>query len=342
LRSAQAAEADAVLAEALAAAPDRPEVQNAVGRLYFAAGRYDDALAHFRSALDHDAGKAAYWLDMSRAQAALNQLPAAQSAAERALELQPDWIAAVEVLVRLDLAAGRGDAAVARAGAQRAKFPKSAPAHLLEGEALLAGKQYGTAAKAFESAAQLAPTAFLASRIYQSRRLGRLPNETEPLTAWLKNHPRDELVRMLLADAWMTSGKTGAAIEQYEAITRTNPRNLVALNNLAGLYDGAKDARALATAKKAFDLAPANVAVADTYGWIALQAGQTGEALKILAASAAQAPQAADIQYHYAAALARAGERTRAAEVLRKVLADDRPFAGRAQAQALLSTFESP
>ncbi|MGH8254289.1 MAG: tetratricopeptide repeat protein [Steroidobacteraceae bacterium] len=340
-RSTQAAEADTVLAEALAAAPDRADVQNAVGRLYFAAGRYDDALVNFRSALDKDAGKAAYWLDMSRAQAALNQLTAAQSAAERALALQPDWIAAVEMLVRLDLATGHGDGAIARAAAQRAKFPQSAPAHLLEGEAMLANKRYADADSAYEAAARIAPTAFLASRSHQSRRLGHLPNATAPLTAWLENHPRDETMRMLLADACMTSGKTAAAIEQYEAITQANPRNLVALNNLATLYGGAKDARALSTAKRAFDLAPKNAAIADTYGWIALHAGQTDEALKVLAASAAEAPQAADIQYHYAAALARAGDRTQAAEVLRKALAGDRPFEGRADAQALLSTFES-
>jgi len=336
LRDGRSAEADTVLSEVLAAAPDRADVRDAVGRLYFSAGRYDDALAHFRAALDREPGKAAYWLDLSKAQFAVNQLQAAQVSAEQSLVLQGSGIAATEMLVRIDLAAGRGDAAVARAVAWRKQHPADVLALLLEGEAQFANKRFAESARAYEAASRLSNSALLAARLFQARRRAGLPDATEPLTSWLKQHPREDFVRMLLADAYMNSSSPREAIAQYEILVAANPRNVVALNNLAGLYDGAQDPRALSTAGKAYELAPKSASIADTYGWIALKAGKTSEGLKVLAAAASASRDAPDIEYHYAQALARSGDSAKAVALLRTILADDRPFDGRADAEALL------
>ena len=336
LRSSHAAEADEVLDEALRAAPDRADVSNAVGRLYLRVGRYDDALAKFRTAVEKDSARPEFWLDLGRAHAALNQLAAAQSAVERSLTLKPDWVPAAELLTRVDLSLGRNDAAVQRVAALSARHPKDPAALALEGETRFATKQYAEAAQRFEAAARIRPSVALAIRIYQTRHLAHAGDETGSLVAWLRDHPRDAFVRVLLAGAYMESGMDREAIGEYEQIVGDNPRNVIALNNLAGLYDVSKDPRALATAKRAFELAPKNPAIADTYGWIAFKSGGTSQALEILAAAATTAKDAPDIQYHYAAALARSGDLSRSVALLKKTLAGGRPFDGRADAEELL------
>ncbi len=336
LGSSYAAEVDEVLDEALRAAPDRADVSDAVGRLYLRVGRYDDALAKFRTAVEKDSARPEFWLDLGRAHAALNQLAAAQAAVERSLTLKPDWIPAAELLTRIDLSLDRNDAAMQRVATLSARHPQDPAALALEGETRFATKQYAQAAQRFEAAARIRPSVALAIRIYQTRHLAHAGDATSSLIAWLRDHPRDAFVRVLLAGAYMEGGKDREAIGEYEQILRDNPRNVIALNNLAALYDRAKDPRALSTAQKAFELAPKNAAIADTYGWIAFKSGGKSQALEILAAAATAAKEASDIQYHYAAALAQSGDTAKSVELLKKTLAGGRPFDGRAEAEELL------
>jgi thioredoxin-like negative regulator of GroEL len=81
--------------------------------------------------------------------------------------------------------------------------------------------------------------------------------------------------------------------------------------------------------------------VADTLGWILVEGGKTEEGLPLLRA-AAQAPDAtADVKYHYAAGLARAGSAGSARTELEALLKDPAPFASRAEAQKLLAELGS-
>jgi Tfp pilus assembly protein PilF len=107
------------------------------------------------------------------------------------------------------------------------------------------------------------------------------------------------------------------------------------LNNLAWLYYETGDERAEATARRAYDLAADNAAVADTYGWILVEKGKVADGLAVLSRAAGQAPENPDIRFHHAAALARSGESGRALEILDAVLASNPAFASRAAAEQL-------
>ena len=63
------------------------------------------------------------------------------------------------------------------------------------------------------------------------------------------------------------------AVEQYERILTIDPDHVQALNNLAYVYHAAADERSLALAERAFELAPEDPTVADTYGWILTERG---------------------------------------------------------------------
>jgi Tfp pilus assembly protein PilF len=129
--------------------------------------------------------------------------------------------------------------------------------------------------------------------------------------------------------------QTKAAIQQFQAVLKEDPKNLVALNNLATAYQQEKDPRALEYAEKAHALAPDSAAVLDTLGWILVEQGNTARGLPLLQKAVSLAPAAPDIRYHLAAALARTGDNAAARKELVQVLDSGKSFAGMDEAQAL-------
>ncbi|MNN01565.1 bacteriophage N4 receptor, outer membrane subunit [compost metagenome] len=112
---------------------------------------------------------------------------------------------------------------------------------------------------------------------------------------------------------------------------------MVALNDLAWAYQQEKDPRAQATAEQALKLAPGNPAVLDTLGWIVLQQGDVKRATALLRKAADLAPKSPEVQYHLGAALAKSGDKGGARKQLEQLLATNKDFPQRAEAQALLT-----
>ena len=75
--------------------------------------------------------------------------------------------------------------------------------------------------------------------------------------------------------------------------------------------------------------------VQDTLGWIAFQRGDTSRALKLLAEANRKEPQAGTFQYHYAAALAKNGDKKQAKLLLEKTLSSGQRFPEEKEAKAL-------
>jgi predicted Zn-dependent protease len=116
-------------------------------------------------------------------------------------------------------------------------------------------------------------------------------------------------------------------------------RNPVLLNNQAWHFLELGDARAEDFARRAYELAPQNPQIIDTYGWVLLRAKKDVQrALPLLGEAAKAAPNDANIQYHHASALAAAGKSTEARSLLQSVLAGGSAFASRKEAEGLLET----
>ena len=339
------AQTEALIREVLDAAPERAAVRNAVGLLYLDSRRYDEALAQFRKATELDAKDARYWMNAARAQLALGHQGPGRESLQRALAENPDWTPAVSALVLLDLREGEPDAALARVAALRKRRPEDPAVMLMEGDLYATLQQYPRADTAYGAAQAIQPTAALAIRRYRVRQLGKLAGATAPLEEWLGRSANDQLVRTVLAGAYESSGQRGRAIEQYERVVRDRDDNAAALNNLAWLYHEAGDARALPTARRAYERAPGSAAVADTYGWILVQQGKVAEGLAVLqdavgknAAGAAGVDP--EIEYHLAVALSRAGSGAQARERLTRLLDRAPEFASRNEAQKLLQQLQ--
>lgn len=330
-------EADELVGEVLAIAAQRPDVLNAIGLLYLDAGRYDQALSRFQAAADLDGRNAAYWLNLARAQLALDRRGLARESLERARAARPDSTAVVGALVLLDIREGKRDAAIARVAQLRGERPKDPGVLVLEGDVYMTLKEYAQADRAYQKAAELRLDAVTALKSYRARSVGKLGGATEPLLAWLAQRPDDFVAQAVLAEAYQRSDQRQRAIEIYELIVRNGPPSAAVLNNLAWLYQQTGDARAEATARKAYRMEPKLPAVADTYGWLLVENGKVSEGLPILKSAAEAAAGEPDIAFHYASALARSGEGAAARERLSRLLNAHSTFTTRQQAQRLLA-----
>jgi Tfp pilus assembly protein PilF len=143
-------------------------------------------------------------------------------------------------------------------------------------------------------------------------------------------------VRLALASAQQASGSRAEATKEYEVLIAQQPKNAVALNNLAWLYFEAKDPRAAELAERALREAPDNPAILDTVGWIRVQQGQVEQGVQLLRQAAEKAPQVAEIRYHLGAALARSGDMARARKELEAALAGAGDAAWKPEAKRLL------
>lgn len=328
--------ADEYINAAVQAGSKRGDVLNAAGLLYLQSGRFDQAQAMFKDGTASDAGNPWLWLNLGRAQLGLNQRGPARESLEKALSLQPEWLPAVGALAFLEVQEGNGAAALNRIEALKQTRPNNPQLLALEGEVYTVLQKYPEASRAYEAAAAIRPAPELATKIFQVRTVGKLPNAVEPLERWSREHPEDLTFRTLLADAYIKSGDAKQAIAQYEQIVQRQPKHVPSLNNLAWLYHEHRDPRALATARQAHQLAPKVPAIMDTLGWILVDSDQAAAGLPLLERAAASANASGDIRYHYAAALARTGAKAQAKEQLTQLLAAQSTFDNRVAAQRLL------
>jgi Tfp pilus assembly protein PilF len=142
--------------------------------------------------------------------------------------------------------------------------------------------------------------------------------------------------RMYLAEAHLKAGQLPQAIAHYETSLKQNPKNLLALNNLAWLYQQSHDPRAASTAEQAYKLQPDNPAVADTLGWILIERGDMKRGLELVRKALAKAPEAAEIRYHLAVGLERTGDKAQARTELQALIRSGQPFPKLKEAKALL------
>ncbi len=308
------------------------------GLLLMQANQYSAALNRFTQATTAEPKNALYWLNSARAQLALNEPAAARSSLQKAAQLQPNWLPVVSTLALMDLRAGNGPAALSRAEALIASQPKSAEAMALKGDVELALHQPAAAITAYTAAQALGPSADVAVKLYHARLLAHTPDPSQPLQAWLKRSPNDWRVRGVLGNYYLAVHSPRQAVQEFRAVLKAQPNDVIALNNLAWTLSQTGDPQAEAMAERAYQLAPKSAGVNDTLGWILAQKGQGAQALPYLARAVKLAPADPDLAYHYAYVLSKTGQAAEAREILSKILASPHPFDARQKAQRLLAT----
>lgn len=134
----------------------------------------------------------------------------------------------------------------------------------------------------------------------------------------LKAHPDNQAIAVASAMLYQQTGQADNAISAYENVLRLNPDNPLALNNLAWMYFEKEDSRALGLAKKAYERAENNAAIADTYGWILFNSGDVSGSVQILEQAHSLDPQSQEIALHLAESYRATGQNDKAKELLMK------------------------
>lgn len=208
----------------------------------------------------------------------------------------PDSVPLLTLLARIDMLSGRPEDA--RQSIARIKQYSVYQGLILEGDLAALQKNSKQASQFYQQAWVARPTSDLGERLYKALLLSSQTEARQFLGRWLQAMPQDSKALFLAASHAHAAGKHAQASKLYQQLLEINPNHTLALNNLALLYLDRGDGRALATAAKAYDLAPGNVAVLDTYGWILLQHGSREQAIELLSKALQLAPENTEIQQH--------------------------------------------
>lgn len=226
----------------------------------------------------------------------------ARSAFERAVALRPDFLPAVEQLVRLDLAVTNAPQAVARAQRFVEQHPSVAEGHVLLAQAQWANQQAQLAEAELEKAVELKPALqsayLLLAQIYQES--NRRDAAIQKLNALLERQPAEQRALMMLGILYTAAGDQKKAAESYETLLKARDSFSPALNNLAYLYSEHLDNldRAYDLARKSRELQPDDPRIADTLGWILYRRGEYAAALVHLEESASRLVREGEVFFH--------------------------------------------
>lgn len=329
-------EAGAAAAEAQRLAPKSAAAANMRGLAEFGGGDLPVAIASFQSAVEL-APRAGYDLNLARALSAYRKPEEALRILDQSFKTTAGQPMTLALAATIALQAGQLEKATGYVERLRTVAPTAPGTLRLEGDLAMAGKRYQEALQYYEKAAQGGPSSDLVVAQYRAGMLARIAQPQKPLEDWLKKSPGDASVRVLLAEYHQQGGNQSAAIAGYEQVLDAAPDNVVALNNLAGIYQQKGDSRALSLAKRAHDLAPENPAVQDTYGWALIENGDLDAGLALVREADRALPGNAEVQYHLGTALARKGEIEEARRLLQRVLAAKPSPLVRAGAEAELA-----
>ena len=276
---------------------------------------------------------------LAGAEAGLGDAARAQRTLERALQRDPNSVAALNGLARLAIVRKAVDEAKARIEAlKRIVGADSQEVMMLEGNLAEAQGDLKRAGELYGQLFQQSPSSV--SLLWLARvkvKSQNVEGAWRDMTAWLDKHPNDGLVHFEIGMLYMNVGKTDKAAEHFERSLELGGANPIALNNLAWHLREKQPQKALEYGRRAYAISPDSADIADTLAVLLGEQGELTEAQRVIEQARQKAPENASILFHQASILARAGESGRSIEALQTALALDARFPEHAEAQALLA-----
>jgi putative PEP-CTERM system TPR-repeat lipoprotein len=264
-----------------------------------------------------------------------NEIDVARTTVADALTAIPGSAALLEAAVGVELHAGGRAVALAKAAALQADPSNLPAAYILPGKILAADGDPIGAANAYATAYHQASSHTLA--VAAGGALGRLHRFGDAkalVTDWITDHGDDVEALELLASIDIATSQQDDASRWLDQVLQRHPNDVVALNDSAwiDLMQGNLP-QARAHAQCAYTLA-ATPETADTLGWIIARQGDTATALPLLQQAVGTGASQASL-YHEAFVLQKAGRTNDARVALDEALSEPSPFEERRDAEAL-------
>jgi tetratricopeptide (TPR) repeat protein len=258
-------------------------------------------------------------------QLAAKKPEAARVAYERVLKLAPRDVEALTGLIRIDVAAGHANTAVARIDDYLKAATPSVDVLMLAARTYAAAGKNDEVEAFLKQAIELDPERLqaytLLGRFYA--RQNRLDEATARFRDVLARNPKSVPAATMVGMLLEAQGRPTEAEQEYAKVLAVDPRAAVAGNNLAWMYvdSNRKLDEALQLAQAAQQQLPDEPHVNDTLGWIYYRKDMPSQAIKYLEAAAQKSPGEAGHQLHLGLAYVQTGDFTKAREALKRALA---------------------
>jgi tetratricopeptide (TPR) repeat protein len=262
-----------------------------------------------------------------------NKYPAAEASFRKCYQLEPLSARGLLGVVEVLMAQNKEDSAIQLLQSEIQKNPKRSDYHIALGNTAVRAGKYDLAITEFQKVAESsekgskgAGDAYL--RMGETfRRRGDLNNAIVVMQKARETMPDNPLVISTLALILDSAGRKQEARIAYEQCLKLDPRNGVALNNLAYLLaenNGDLD-QALTYAQRAKQILPQLNEISDTLGWIYLKKNLTDNAIETFHDIVTKQPTHSTYRYHLGMAYVQKGDKMKASQELQKALKNNPP-----------------
>lgn len=330
-----ASEALPMLQAAVNANPENPQLLDTLATTLLSSNQHTQAIATWERLLRVNPNAWQIQMRIADAQRAAGQTEAVLASLRKAERMAPEAAEPKLALAARLVEDKRADEARKIAAQLRASERHALVGQVLEGDIAAAERNWKAAITAYRGAFGTARTVPIGTKLVRTLRAdGQNAAADKVLGDWLAAEPDNIALRMFAGEYEVSREQWRKAWDHYSVALDRQPDNPIALNNAAWALYQLKDERAADLARRAWEGAPNNPAILDTYGVILSEGSDPKKGVELLRAAVTAAPTAAQIRLHYAEALARSGDRAAArveVETVMKAVTEG-PIAERARA----------
>lgn len=308
--------------QAQTALPDSPEILRALGAAQLASNQAQQAITTFSKLQALDSANPSSLILLAQAQVAAGETSSAEQSLRSAIRLKPDFIPAYEGLVAELVREQRFDEALKVARDLKQRKPDNAGGLVLEARALGSQKRWPEAAGAWQQVVQKFKLPQGVIGTYSAQMAQNKESDAKKTVGdWIRNNPKDQVVRSFLAERAIAAKDYREAQVQYATLLTLEPNSAIAHNNYAwALHQLNNSQAAQEHAETALKLSPQSPAILDTLGTILVDRGQTAKGLETLKRAVDLAPKAAELRLSYAKALSKTGDKNGARKEVAKAV----------------------
>ncbi|MEH6625353.1 MAG: XrtA/PEP-CTERM system TPR-repeat protein PrsT [Motiliproteus sp.] len=322
--------------------PESPEGLGLLGETLLNTGNHKAALDTYSKLVERTPGFPSSIVQLGLAQVAAKEIEGARISFKKALTIQPDFEAALDNLIKLEIENGYVDAALKMAVWVQHKKPRSAIGYEREASILIYQKQYADAAKAYQKALDNGSGSKSVVGLHKSL-LASDGNDLadKMLKRFLVSNGDAPALLNYSAAYYMRNFRNKEAVLYYEKLLDITPKNARAMNNLANLYQDTDMKKAFSYAESAYAIAPSNPVIQDTLGWILVEKGMIEKGVELIRSALSGAQNSGSIRYHLALALERMDKIDDAKIELQLALESGQQFPENDEARLLLDKWNS-
>ncbi|HEY8876450.1 MAG TPA: XrtA/PEP-CTERM system TPR-repeat protein PrsT [Roseateles sp.] len=334
-----AAKAAQAAQEASAALPQNPDLMERLARTQLMSGDKAQATKTYTSLTVLAPARAQGWLGLAQLRFMEQDLAGAEREVKRALQAEPNSMAAQRLLIQLAARQGRTDEALAALRERQKKYPQEAYALIAESDIELGRQHPDAAIAALRKATTLRDPADAPARLFAALMVAKKRDEALAFeTQWQAAHPQDKAFTTTAADVLLARGELEAALTRYEALLKRNPDLLPVINNVAWLRSKTGKPEARVLAERGLKLNPDYAPLRDTYATVLANDKDFAKAISVQRQLISEQPDQPAYKLNLAQILIQSGDKAAAKAELEGLAKLGKKFPQQAQVEALLKT----